>query len=157
MSQTEGSCVAFAVGFFFSFRLCIVLLSVRLLGLEPRTGTALAIGLDMLLFCCVTFYAAGTTSRSFRWLLSLRPVFWIAGFLVLSGISLLWSETASLPNSVIYWSGIVIDVANVTLILRSGTGTSEAHAILKGFVWSTCCLALIAWLMPTASDLRLGD
>jgi O-antigen ligase len=28
---------------------------------------------------------------------------------------------------------------------------------MKGFIWSTCCLASIAWIMPTQSDLRLGD
>ena len=33
--QAEVSGIAFAVGFFFSFRLCIVLLSVHVLGLDP--------------------------------------------------------------------------------------------------------------------------
>jgi O-antigen ligase len=28
---------------------------------------------------------------------------------------------------------------------------------MKGFIWSTCCLALIAWIMPAQADLRLGD
>jgi len=28
---------------------------------------------------------------------------------------------------------------------------------MKGFIWGTCLLALIAWLMPAQSDLRLGD
>ena len=29
--------------------------------------------------------------------------------------------------------------------------------MIKGFIWSTCCIALIAWIMPTQYDLRLGD
>jgi O-antigen ligase len=28
---------------------------------------------------------------------------------------------------------------------------------MRGFIWSTCLLALIAWIMPTQPDLRLGD
>jgi O-antigen ligase len=28
---------------------------------------------------------------------------------------------------------------------------------MKGFVVSTCCLAVIAWIMPAQADLRLGD
>jgi O-antigen ligase len=28
---------------------------------------------------------------------------------------------------------------------------------MRGFIWSTCVLALIAWIMPTQPDLRLGD
>jgi exopolysaccharide production protein ExoQ len=29
--------------------------------------------------------------------------------------------------------------------------------MMKGFIWSSCILALIAWIMPAQSDLRLGD
>jgi len=28
---------------------------------------------------------------------------------------------------------------------------------MKGFVWGACCIALIAWMMPTQYDLRLGN
>jgi hypothetical protein len=28
---------------------------------------------------------------------------------------------------------------------------------MKGFIWGACTVAVIAWLMPAQSDLRLGD
>ncbi len=148
--------LAFAFGFFFSFRLCIVFLSVNLLGVDPSTGTAISILLGVILFGLVCFNAGGAVASTLRSVFQPSPARWAIAFLVFSGLSLLWSETASLPNSAAYWAGMVIDVASVVLLLGSETG-GEAHAILKGYIWSTCCLAAIAWIMPAASDLRLGD
>ena len=39
--SSSSSMLPFVVGFFFAFRLFIMLLSVRVLGTDPRTGTAL--------------------------------------------------------------------------------------------------------------------
>jgi exopolysaccharide production protein ExoQ len=149
--------IAFAFGFFLSFRLCIVYLSVALLGLDPSAGSALSLGLGLLLFCLVCFAVSGDSARSLSSITQLKPVRWMLAFVIFTGLSLMWSETASFPNSVAYWCGLVVDVASVWLLLRSGNGTFEAHSILKGFVWSACCLGIMAWIMPTASDLRLGD
>jgi hypothetical protein len=51
----------------------------------------------------------------------------------------------------------VIDVSNVVWLLRRGSGQGDAAAMMKGFIWSSCFLALIAWIMPAQPDLRLGD
>ena len=56
-----------------------------------------------------------------------------------------------------YWCGMAADVAIVALLLRTGSITGVSHSLIKGFLWSTCCLALIAWIMPAQPDLRLGD
>lgn len=32
-----------------------------------------------------------------------------------------------------------------------------AHSLMKGYVWGACGVAIIAWLLPAQSDLRLGD
>jgi exopolysaccharide production protein ExoQ len=48
-------------------------------------------------------------------------------------------------------------VAIVVVLLRSGSMTGISHSLIKGFVVSTCCLAVIAWIMPGPADLRLGD
>jgi exopolysaccharide production protein ExoQ len=32
-----------------------------------------------------------------------------------------------------------------------------ANSLMKGFVWGACAVAIIAWLLPAQSDLRLGD
>lgn len=156
-AQPEVNGVAFAVGFFFSFRLCIVLLSVHLLGVGPSTGTALSIGLDLLLLGLVCFDSQIEDSGRIGAILRLTPVRWVVLFLAFSGLSLAWSETASFANSFVYWLGLAIDVANVMLLSRRSSGVEAAHWVLRGFIWSTCCLAAIAWMMPVAPDLRLGD
>jgi exopolysaccharide production protein ExoQ len=156
-TSAEVDGIAFVSGFFFSFRLCIVLLSVNLLGVEPSTGAALSIALDLLLLGLVCFGALGATHGTFRSMLRLSSIRWVLVFLALSCCSLAWSETASVTDSTAYWFGLLADVAIVVLLLRSDSTTSVSHSLIKGFIWSTCCLALVAWIMPVQSDLRLGD
>ena len=45
----------------------------------------------------------------------------------------------------------------VVLLLQGRPVVSAAHSLMKGFVWSSCFLAVVAWLMPAQKDLRLGD
>lgn len=148
--------IGFAVGFFFSFRLSIVFISVRLLGLEPSAGSALSLGLNALLFALVCF-ASGAAHRTFQSVLRLSGIRWVVIYLGVSCCSLAWSDTASLPASVAYWVGFFIDTAIVMLLLRSDSTLRVSHSLMRGFIWSACCLALVAWIMPTQSDLRLGD
>jgi hypothetical protein len=156
-TSAEVNGIAFASGFFFSFRLSIVLLSVHLLGVEPSTGAAVSLGLDLLLLGLVCFSTLGATHSTFRSMLRLSSIRWVLVFLALSCCSLAWSETASVADSTAYWFGLVADVAIVVLLLRSDSITSVSHSLMKGFIWSTSCLALVAWIMPVQSDLRLGD
>jgi hypothetical protein len=153
----EVNGIAFAVGFFFAFRLSIVLMSVRLLGLEPSAGSALGLGLDALLLSLVCFDSLGATHKTFRSMLRLPSIRWVVIFLAVSLCSLAWSDTVSLPTSIAYWCGLVTDVAIVVLLLRSDSTGRVSHSLMKGFIWSACCLALVAWIMPAQSDLRLGD
>ena len=153
----EVNGIAFAVGFFFSFRLSIVLLSVRLLGIAPSAGTALNLSMDLLLLALVCFDSLGATHMTFRSMLRLPSIRWVVIFLAVSCCSLAWSDTASLSTSTAYWCGLVADVAIVVLLLRSDSTVRVSHSLMKGFIWSTCCLALVAWIMPAQSDLRLGD
>ena len=90
-------------------------------------------------------------------MLRLPSIRWVLAFLVFSFCSLAWSATVSLPTSAAYWSGIASDVAIVVLLLGAGSVTGISHSLMKGFIVSACCLALIAWIMPGQSDLRLGD
>jgi len=152
-----GTGLAFAVGFFFSFRIVLVLLSVRVLGTEPRAGAELNIILDLLLLMLVCFRSLGYAQRSFGSMLQLSSIRWVLAFLIFSFCSLAWSATVSLPTSVAYWFGIATDVAIVVLLLRAGSVTGVSHSLMKGFVLSACCLAVIAWIMPGQADLRLGD
>ncbi|MGA9718909.1 MAG: O-antigen ligase family protein [Acidobacteriaceae bacterium] len=157
LQPPASSAMACAIGFFFSFRAVIPLFCVRLLGTEPRTGAEVSLALSFFLLGLVCFHSLGPGSRSLRSLLALPSSRWVLFFLAFSFCSLAWSETVSLSTSFAYWCGIAADVAIVALLLRTGSTTGVSHSLMKGFLCSTCCLALLAWIMPAQPDLRLGD
>jgi O-antigen ligase len=154
-SPTGG--VPFAAGFYFAFRVITVLVSVRIFGADPRTGTAINIALDGLLLLATAFCSIGQVRYPFREMTKLSSVRWVLLFLGFSCCSLLWSSTASLPDSVAYWCAMAADFAIVVILLRAGPLTGVSDSLMKGFIWGACTVAIIAWLMPAESDLRLGD
>ena len=145
------------VGFYFSFRAAITLFAVRLLLLEPQTGAAVSLGLDFLLLLVVGFQASGATTHPLRWMWRVPGFRWVTAYLAFAGCSFAWSGAVSRSTSFAYWCGIAADVALVVLMLRVGTIEGVAHSFMKGFIYSTCVLALVAWMMPAQPDLRLGD
>jgi O-antigen ligase len=147
----------FVVGFYFSFRLFIMLLSVRVLGTDPRTGTAFDLAFDFLLLMWIAFCALGEVRIRFKQLIQPPVVMWVILFLGFSGSSLLWSSTASLAASSAYWCGMAADVLIVVMLVQTGSLHSITDSLMKGYVWGACAVAVIAWLMPAQSDLRLGD
>jgi O-antigen ligase len=151
------SLTAAGAGFFFSFRAILVLVTGRWLRVGTETGVIaeLLIGFTMLLLS--GFLAVGPASRPIGWVGRIRSFRWVILFLSFSCCSLFWSVTISTAASFFYWSAMAIDVTTVVLLLRSGPVTSISHSILKGFICSTCILAVIAWILPVAADLRLGD
>jgi O-antigen ligase len=90
-------------------------------------------------------------------MLRLASVRWVFLFLSVSFLSLFWSATASLPAAIIYWSALAADVGMVVLLLRMGPVKEIATGVMKGYVVGACAIAIIAWLLPAQSDLRLGD
>ena len=153
----EATGLAVAAGFYFSFRIAIELFSVRILGTDARTGAEITLVLDLLLLLLACFHSLGYANRTFGSMLRLSSVRWVLAFLVFSCCSLTWSGTVSLATSTAYWCGMAADVAIVVLLLRAGSVTGVSHSLMKGFIVSACCIALIAWIMPAQSDLRLGD
>ena len=146
-----------AVGFFFAFRSFIMVLSVRLLGADPRTGTGISLSLDYILLLIIVFSTLGAVRYPFGQMMRLATVRWAVFFLGFTGLSLLWSSSASLSTSIAYWCAMAADVAIVSLLLREGPPMDVSASLMKGYVWGACAVALIAWLMPAQSDLRLGD
>jgi hypothetical protein len=69
----------------------------------------------------------------------------------------MWTSAASPASSAIYWLELTNDVILVLLVFRGSDAARAAHSIMKGFVWGSCVLAAIAWILPAAEDLRLGD
>lgn len=145
------------VGFFFSFRIMAVLLSVRLFQQDAQAGVAASLALNFLLLAVVLFHSLGPAPRT---LASMRrvPCFpWVMVFLGFSGISLCWSVTASMAAAVVYWCAMAADVAMVVLMLRTDPVEDVSRALMKGYIWASCLIALIGWALPAQSDLRLGD
>ena len=153
--RSKGTSLAFCVGFYFAARVLTTVFLVRMLGAEPQTGAAAALASTFLLlgFVSLSVLGRGRTNLTFD-LADLRWVFLFLGF---SGCSLLWSETISHPVAAAYWSGTASDVAIVVLLLRSHPATITAESLMGGFVWGTCFVAAISWVMPSQYDMRLGD
>ena len=145
------------VGFFFSFRVAIVLVAVRLFLRDAQTGVAAGLACNYLLLVVTMFAAFGEVVYSLRSMLAVWSFRWVLAFLGFSGCSLLWSSTASLSAAAAFWLALAADVAIVVLLVRAYPANETIHALMKGYIWGACTFAVIAWLMPAQSDLRLGD
>jgi exopolysaccharide production protein ExoQ len=156
MAVPANQGLSFIVGFFFCFRSAISISLIDLFGANPQTGseTRLALSFFLLVLVCFTL---GPRKLSFGSVSRLSSIRWVLAFLVFSGCSLFWSDAASLVASGAYWCGTVCDVVIVFLLFRSGTVTVTAESMMRGFLWATCGIALIGWLMPTQYDFRLGN
>lgn len=157
LGDSEANFLPSIVGFYLAFRLFIMLLSVRILGTDPRMGTGLSIAADFLLLLLVAFCSGEEARHPFRQMAQLPTVRWALLFLGFSGCSLFWSGTVSPSTASAYWCAMAADVAIVVLLLRAGSASSVAESLMTGYVWGACLVAIIAWLMPAQSDLRLGD
>jgi len=157
LHDNETSVLASCVGFFFAFRAFIMVLSVRILGTDPQTGTAIALVCDGFLLLLVAFCSLGLNARNLPQMAKAGSVRWALLYLGFSCLSLLWSETASLPIAIVYWWGMAADLAVVALVVRSRSITAVAPSLMKGFIWGACLGAVVAWVLPAQSDLRLGD
>ena len=155
-SSSSGT-TAFVVGFYFAFRLFIMLLSVRVLGTDPRMGTALSLAADFLLLLCVAFSSLGGVRNPARQWMRMPAIPWVIAFLGFSCCSFLWSDTVSMATSIAYWCGMTADVAIVVILVQSAPLTEVTDPLMKGYVWGAVMVAAIAWIMPAQSDLRLGD
>lgn len=149
--------IPFLLGFFFSFRLFIMLLSVRVLGAEPQTGSAISVALSFFFLAVVILRSFGAADRTFASLLKLPSMRWVLLFLVFTGCSLSWSVATSLSAAAIYWCVLAADVLMVIFLLRVKPTVAIVHSLMNGYVWGACMVAVVAWLLPQQSDLRLGD
>jgi exopolysaccharide production protein ExoQ len=149
--------VAFSAGFFFSARTIFVLITARWLniGTEPGVlaGFTFAAGLALI----ALFAAFGMPDHADYTPWTSRPLRWIVLYLAFSGCSFLWTASVSVASSALYWLSLVGDVAIVFLLVRGSPSQQIVNSLLKGYIAGSCALAAIAWMIPTAADLRLGD
>ncbi len=146
-----------AVGFYFAFRLVAVVVAVRLFEADPQFGVVASLGMNYLLLILAAFLTFGPGTRTLAWFFSIPSFRWGLAFLVFSGCSLLWTVSASWSAAAAFWCAMASDFTIVVLLLRIGSIDETAEALMSGFVWGACAVALIAWVLPTQSDLRLGD
>src|SRR3954451_14362028 len=99
----EISFIAFALGFFFSFRASLVMISARWLGLSTEPGVAAGLAIEFCLLLSIAFQAAGPSLRSLHWFARQSSQRWVFLFLAFSCSSLVWSATVSRPASFLYW------------------------------------------------------
>lgn len=149
--------ISSVVGAFFALRIAIVFLSARALGLDARTGAVLTIVAGILLLAAVCFHSLSTPVLPTSIILRLPATRWALLFLLVSGLSFAWTGSVAPSASFAYWCALILDVATVVVLLRGGSSTAIAHALMRGFIYGACAIALLAWILPAQSDLRLGD
>jgi exopolysaccharide production protein ExoQ len=154
--DSTGSGPAWLVGFFFACRLFIMLVSVWILGTDPQTGVAIELVLNFAMLGLVVFCCFGEVRRGETRMLRMASVRWALCFLCFSGLSLLWSGTASLAAAVVFWCAMAADSAMVWHLLRFWPAARVAPALMRGYVCGASLIAFIAWLLPAQPDLRLG-
>jgi O-antigen ligase len=151
----EGSGPALLVGLFLGFHLILIVLAVWLLGTNPQVGDMIDLSLNYLLLAAVAFVCLGNAPYGTRFLRS-APSIWALLFLVVSGCSLAWTVAVSLPAAAVFWCAMAADAGMVILLLRSYRPEPVIAALFRGFVYGACGVALIAWILPTPTDNRLG-
>ena len=149
--------LAVVAGFFFAFRVFILLIAVRVFGMEPFTGAAATVAINYLVATAVLFDRLGRPALPHSAFLAAAPRRWATLFLAFSAFSLMWSNTASLPAATAFWIAMGADTATVFLLVRSFSADHVVAGLMKGFVAGASLVAVIAWIMPAQSDLRLGD
>jgi hypothetical protein len=151
------SFTAAAAGFLFSFRIVLVMVAARWLNWGTQPGVIAGTAVEAILLLVVVMQAFGHAARPVAWVFRLPCIRWVLVFLAFSCCSLAWSGTTSPVASFMYWATMATDVAIVLLLLRGQGVVDVAHSMMKGYVASSVILAAIAWIIPAATDLRLGD
>jgi len=123
---------------------------------DPKLGTAVNGSA-----ACVTLYLAVLVVVAFRYSTTKRfwspPARWILAYMLLAGVSLLWTQSYSLVSASGYWVAFVAELTTIAVLLRFSKAETFAPAALKGFVWASVVLALVAWMAPGTWELRIGQ
>lgn len=153
--DSEAFGPAMLAGAFFGFHLFVMVLSVWLLGTTPQVGVMADLTLNFLVLGAVAFACLGRPTYGTH-LLRTGASRWAILFLLFSGSSLLWTAAVSIPAAIVFWCAMAADLAIVILLLRSKPSGVVAASLFRGFVYGACAVAVLAWLLPTPSDNRLG-
>jgi hypothetical protein len=156
-AQYGVSVAGFAAGFLFSSRSIFVLASARWLNIGTEPGVAVSFIFSIAVLLAAALQAVGPAAHPQTSVLRSAPLRWTLAYLAFAGLSLSWTRSASPAQSALYWLSLVVDVSAVLLVLRGSSPKTALASILRGFIFASCLLAAIAWIIPAAADLRLGD
>lgn len=154
---SQFSVFAFCAGLLFSCRSAFVLITARWLNVGSEPGILAGFVMAAATGLIAALGAFGARHQFERPISTSRQLRWIAIYLTFSGCSLFWSASVSVGASFLYWLSLLGDVAIVILLVRGEGPDVAVRLLLKGFIAGSCVLAAMAWLMPVAADLRLGD
>jgi exopolysaccharide production protein ExoQ len=151
----KGRGPALLVGVFLGFHLIVNVLAVWLLGATPQAGTMFDLILNYLVLIAVAFACLGDAPFGGGFLRS-APSRWALLFLVFSGCSLVWTVAVSVPAAVVFWCAMAADVGTVVLLLLCQPAELVIASLFRGYVYGASAVAIIAWILPTTKDNRLG-
>jgi exopolysaccharide production protein ExoQ len=141
------------VGFVFAFRTCITIIGFQQ---EPQQGTAVSVVLSLALLALAVLSTIGGKPSIPAACFRTSTLYWCGALLGLALASLGWSE-APFVAAAGYWASWAADVATIWFLLRGDIGEERAAAVMKGYVWGACFVAILAWALPANADMRLGD
>jgi len=150
------SLLAFSAGLLFSGRTIFVLATAQWLNVGTDGGVLAGFTLAAGLALAAILGTFGARDHAGEAGIP-RPLQWVILYLGLSGCSFFWTASVSVASSALYWFSLVGDVGIVFLLVRGAGSEQAVHSLLKGYITASCALAAVAWMMPTAADLRLGD
>ena len=152
--QTFRTPLQLLTGFFFAFRFALIYLGFQA---NPRAGSITTLACSALILAASLIYTLGDDQFSIRFLFASRTVWWLLIYLAMSGISLLWTGAESIVDAGALWTGMVVEVATVILLVKPPDIADRVDALLKGFVMGMLFVGAVAWMAPTLPDLRIGD
>jgi O-antigen ligase len=142
------------VGLFFGFRVCLTWLFFQA---NPVAGARVNIAISLALLYGAVLYTAEARAPSLQRLPRTPTIRWIFFLLSFSLISISWTGAQSVVVAFAYWTGMAADVAIVLVLLWRRDAERYMEGIMKGAVWGTVALSLVAWCAPATEDLRLGN
>ena len=157
VDRTGLSLLATFAGAEFALRSSYVLVTARWLNVGTEGGVVAGIAISAVLAVAALLCAIGRAEFSIRSMSAGRAFAWAMAYISYAGLSLLWSGSTSVASSALYWSNLVADIAVVGLLCRIFGVERAVNSIMAGFIAASCFTAILAWMMPAAEDLRLGD
>jgi exopolysaccharide production protein ExoQ len=141
------------IGFLYAFRACLTVLWFQD---DPQIGSAISVALSLTLLTAAVLATFGSKPSIPVSAFRTPTLRWIAAFMAFNLASLFWS--AAPPSAAAsYWAAWFADIATIWFLLRDGIVEDRANAVMKGFIWGACIIAIVAWSLPLMPDLRLGN